>query len=281
MLPGAASDSLGDTIVLGLALRKLMGLWTKDGFFNGYLDTVEVNLLTQCETYPNQDMDEQYEIKIDTPDSPGVGTILAKSIWGILRGLESFSQLLVPSGSAYNVNSTQIMDFPRFSFRGLLLDTSRHYLSVNKILETLDLMAMNKFNVFHWHIVDDPSFPYVSEVFPKLSGIGAFSPHHVYTPQNISDILEFARLRGIRILPEFDSPGHTKSWGPAQPGLLTPCYNGTKQPLLQSTGILPFLKHTFNNLTIQSTNASPPFSKHSTRHPSIPGALPTFIAFIA
>lgn len=203
-------------------------VWRKEDTFNGYLDTVSINLMVPCEKYPHEAMDEQYEIKIDSPDQPGQGIILAQSIWGILRGLESFSQLLVPDGSAYQVKSTQIRDFPRFSYRGFMLDTSRHYLPMRRILEHLDLMAMNKFNVFHWHLVDDQSFPYESTVFPNLSKEGAYSPIHLYTETNISYVVEYARLRGIRVLPEFDTPGHTMSWGPGQPGLLTPCYDGGK-----------------------------------------------------
>ena len=62
-----------------------------------------------------------------------------------------------------------VMDFPRFPYRGLMLDTSRHFLPVDIILETLDLMEMNKYNVLHWHMTDDPSFPYQSLVYPNLS----------------------------------------------------------------------------------------------------------------
>ncbi|KAK8374708.1 hypothetical protein O3P69_016133, partial [Scylla paramamosain] len=197
--------------------------WKKDGNFKGYLDNLKVTLLTKCETHPHQDMDEQYEIKINTPDAPGEASLIAQSVWGIVRGLESFSQLLVPNSAVYNVNSTQIRDFPRFSYRGLMIDTSRHFLPISKIEDTLDLMAMNKFNVLHWHIVDDPSFPYISSVYPELSKQGAYSPGHVYRASDISNVIEYGKMRGIRVLPEFDTPGHTQSWG-SQPGLLTPCY---------------------------------------------------------
>ncbi|XP_050711017.1 beta-hexosaminidase subunit alpha-like [Eriocheir sinensis] len=228
--------------------------WTKDGNFSAYLDVLNVNLLAACEEQPYQGMDEQYEIKIDSPDAPGEGSLIAMSVWGILRGLETFSQLLVPNSGAYNVKSTQIRDFPRFSFRGLMLDTSRHYLPLTKIQQTLDLMAMNKFNVFHWHIVDDPSFPYVSSAYPNLSEQGAFSSSHIYTEGNISNIVQYGKMRGIRVLPEFDTPGHTQSWG-SQPGLLTTCYkdstpDGTFGPIDPSNNAnYDFLKNLFTEVT--------------------------------
>jgi len=122
------------------------------------------------------------------------------------------------------IRTAFIDDWPRFAHRGMLLDTSRHFLSTNVIKKNLDVMAHTKYNVFHWHIVDDQSFPYVSDVYPDLSGKGAFSPRHTYSKQDILDIVEYARLRGIRVMPEFDSPGHTQSWGRGQPDLMTRCY---------------------------------------------------------
>ncbi|KAF2354834.1 Glycoside hydrolase family 20 catalytic domain [Trinorchestia longiramus] len=176
---------------------------------------------------------ERLPAQIDSPDEPGVGSIISMSVWGVLRGLESLSQLLIPDEEGgFYVYSTQIMDFPRFAHRGFMIDTARHFLPLNKIKEMLDLMGMNKYNVLHWHIVDDQSFPYVSDVYPDLSAQGAWSSERVYTAADIADIITYATDRGIRVIPEFDTPGHTLSWGDGQPDLLTECYTEHLLPAL-------------------------------------------------
>ncbi|KAJ8002450.1 hypothetical protein DPEC_G00159050 [Dallia pectoralis] len=201
-----------------------------DDWFRFPLDQGKFTVLvdvrnSDCEGYPDADSLESYKLSVST----GQASLRATTVWGALRGLESFSQMVYQDDfGQYFVNKTEIDDFPRFKFRGLLLDTSRHYLPLPAILKTLDAMSYNKFNVFHWHIVDDPSFPYQSSTFPDLSSKGAFHPSsHVYTQTDVSWVISHARMRGIRVLPEFDSPGHTQSWGKGQSGLLTSCYKGS------------------------------------------------------
>ncbi|XP_048960049.1 beta-hexosaminidase subunit alpha isoform X2 [Canis lupus dingo] len=194
-----------------------------------------------CNQLPSLESLENYTLTINDDHC----FLLSETVWGALRGLETFSQLVwrSPEGM-FLINKTEIEDFPRFSHRGLLLDTSRHYLPLTTIMDTLDAMAYNKFNVFHWHLVDDSSFPYDSYTFPELTRKGSYNPAtHIYTAQDVKMVIEYARLRGIRVLAEFDTPGHTLSWGPGVPGLLTPCYSGSHpsgtfgpvNPILNST----------------------------------------------
>ena len=187
------------------------------------IKTLTVKLASECEQYPHQDMDETYTLNV-THTEP---YLFSDSIWGIMRGLETFSQLVYEtSASGVLINNTIVVDYPRFAFRGVMIDTARHFLPLGVIYDHLDAMSYNKFNVLHWHIVDDESFPFVSNVFPQLSIQGSYNPQtHVYTQEDIKSVIEYARLRGIRVIPEFDSPGHTRAWGKGQPNLLTPCYS--------------------------------------------------------
>jgi hexosaminidase len=151
-------------------------------------------------------------------------TLTAPTVYGALRGLETFSQLIMTNGTAYHINQTTIDDTPRFGWRGLLIDTSRHYLPVNTIMETISAMAYNKMNVLHWHIVDGQSFPYQSSVYPLLSEYGSYRPDLIYSVADIKKIISFANDNGVRILPEFDMPAHATSWGFAYEYMIINCF---------------------------------------------------------
>ena len=88
-----------------------------------------------------------------------------------------------------------------------MLDSARHFISKAKILQLLEGMAYNKLNVFHWHISDDSAFPYNSTTFPELSQKGAYRSELTYSSADVVEIVQFAKVRGIRVVPEFDSPG--------------------------------------------------------------------------
>ncbi|KAL6740103.1 hypothetical protein Aduo_013490 [Ancylostoma duodenale] len=186
---------------------------------------ITVKVASDCPTrVPQHGESEEYKLVV-TQDG---ATISAETVWGAVRGMESVSQLIFydREKARYNIRTVEIHDFPRFPVRGLMVDSSRHFLSTKIIKRQLDIMAMNKMNVLHWHLVDSESFPFVSTKFPHLSKVGAYSPKHLYSPSDVQEIIDFARIRGIRVIPEFDVPGHTGSWR-GQPGLLTECYDKT------------------------------------------------------
>jgi len=218
--------------------------------FSGNLGELNVVLRSPCEVKPYLGMDESYSLAINN----GSSVLESKSVWGILRGLESFSQLLTwaGDGSGLRINHTTVLDEPRFSWRGLLIDTSRHYINPMTLFQIIEGMSYNKLNVFHWHIVDDQSFPYESATFPELSAKGAYHPKLIYHQNDIAKIIEFARLRGIRVVAEFDTPGHTRSWGVAHPELLTTCegslegYLGPMDPT--NDGVYEFLDKLFREI---------------------------------
>lgn len=97
-----------------------------------------------------------------------------------------------------------------------MLDTSRNYFSVETIKRTIVGMSHAKMNRFHWHITDSQSFPYMSKAYPQLAKYGAYSSKEIYTGDDIKEIAEFARVRGIQIVPEIDTPAHSGNgwnWG--------------------------------------------------------------------
>uniref|UniRef100_A0A0M3IDG3 Beta-hexosaminidase n=1 Tax=Ascaris lumbricoides TaxID=6252 RepID=A0A0M3IDG3_ASCLU len=193
---------------------------------------------------PQLGMDESYKLNVTSSDA----ILKAVEVWGALRGLESFSHMVYYNASlGHMIRSAIIKDFPRFPHRGVLLDTSRHFLSTNVLKANIELMAQNKFNVFHWHIVDNEAFPYNSEALPSLSK-GSYTPRHMYSLQEIKDIIAYARLRGVRVIVEFDTPGHMKSWGKGMPILLARCFDESGNETFDRSLIDPTIEDTWDVL---------------------------------
>jgi hexosaminidase len=163
--------------------------------------------------YPTVNQDESYRMDVSAEGA----TIKAPTVTGALRGMETFAQSIDRSADGFEAHAVHIEDRPSFQWRGLMLDVSRHWMPLPVILRNLDAMAAVKLNVFHWHLSDDQGFRVESRRFPKLHGLG--SDGHFYTQDEVHRVVEYARDRGIRVIPEFDMPGHTTSWFVGYPEL--------------------------------------------------------------
>ncbi len=152
--------------------------------------------------------------------------ITADKPLGALRGIETFLQLVrqntnpgmgAPALAGFSVPAVSIQDEPRFPWRGLSLDVSRHFIPVEDVKRTIDGLSAVKMNVLHWHLSDDQGFRIQSKRYPRLQEYG--SDGQFYTQAEVRDVIAYARDRGVRIVPEFDIPGHATSWLPGYPKL--------------------------------------------------------------
>jgi hexosaminidase len=159
------------------------------------------------------DEDESYTLEITTSRA----TLTAPNALGALHGLQTFLQLIEPTPAGFAVPAIAIQDQPRFAWRGLLIDVSRHFIPIEILKRNLDGMIAVKMNVLHWHLSDDEGFRVESKRFPKLHESG--SEGQYYTRTEIRDFVAYARDRGIRVVPEFDMPGHSRSWMAGYPEL--------------------------------------------------------------
>jgi len=170
----------------------------------------------------NFGVDESYSVSIDGTDC----TITAETVWGALHGMETVSQLVETDETGHCgkkvSSSVRINDYPRYPHRGILLDTSRHFVPVRDIKTTIDALAMNKMNVLHWHLVDAQSFPYDAPSAPEAVK-GAYAPNLVYPHETVQEIVEYATSKGVRVSFELDVPGHAASWGKGYPNIVADC----------------------------------------------------------
>ncbi len=166
--------------------------------------TVRVQAASKAVQALNED--ESYRLTVGSAGAE----LTAPNPLGAMHGLETFYQLIANGDDGWAVPGVAIDDHPRFAWRGLHIDVSRHFMPLDVIRRNLDGMAAVKLNVFHWHLSDDQGFRMESKLYPKLQGMG--SDGLFYTQDEVRGIVEYARDRGIRVVPEFDIPGHATSW---------------------------------------------------------------------
>ncbi|KAG5950991.1 woronin body major protein [Claviceps sorghi] len=154
-------------------------------------------------------VDESYTLSI-TPSSPTV-QVTAKTVWGALHAFTTFQQLVIFEGNGLIVEQpVAIKDHPKYSYRGVMVDTARNFISVGKIKEQIDGLALSKMNILHWHITDTQSWPMKLQSYPEVVK-DAYSPRETYSEYDVQDIISYARARGVRVIPEIDMPGHSAS----------------------------------------------------------------------
>lgn len=193
---------------------------------------------------------EGYVLKV----TPSGILLQANTKAGIIYGIQTLLQTLpaIRTNALLQVPCMEITDYPRFAWRGMHLDVCRHFFGPEFVKEYIDLMATYKFNVFHWHLVDDQGWRIEIKKYPKLTEIGAWRVDHTdkvwgdrpqakpgepatyggyYTQEQIKDIVAYAAARNITIVPEIEMPGHVASAIASYPYL-----SCTQQPQLPLTG---------------------------------------------
>ncbi len=222
-------------------MRRLEGR-TVMSFPRGISKTTNAKFIIEAKrtspVIPKLGEDESYRLEINSDQIK----LTANTTFGAMRGLETFLQLLEGDAKGFYFPAVLITDEPRFPWRGLMIDVARHYQPMHVLKRNIDGMAAVKLNVLHWHLTEDQGFRVESKKFPKLHGLG--SDGLFYTQEEIKEIIRYAADRGIRVMPEFDMPGHATAWlvghpelasqpGPYEierkPGIFDPTLNPIKE----------------------------------------------------
>jgi hexosaminidase len=210
-----------DTILVKAANRMYQMLSRKTGQFfqQEYItgadrsDTVALQITVKKSIVPTIGIDESYTISVTEKQI----VLNAATTAGALHGLQTLLQLAVKNGDSFNFPLLTINDVPRFPWRGLMIDVSRHFIPLDVLKRNIEAMEAVKMNVLHFHLTDDQGFRIESKVFPDLHRKGSHGEY--YTQAQIQELVSFAQERGIEIVPEFDMPGHSKSWFAGYPQL--------------------------------------------------------------
>jgi hexosaminidase len=180
-------------------------------------DTSKATLVitTDHDSKPVQELGEDEAYTLDVTSTGA--KLHAVNTLGTLRGLQTFLQLVSITANGFAAPAISIQDQPRFQWRGLMIDVARHFIPLDVVERNLDGMEAVKMNVFHWHLSDNEGFRVESRKFPKLQELG--SDGQYYSQEEIRDLIAYARDRGIRVVPEFDMPGHSTAWFVGYPEL--------------------------------------------------------------
>ncbi len=213
-LQGAHSDRLQQAVMRAMKrLEDRTGMPLARQAVLGASAGIVVNVAADGPSVQGVDEDESYTLAV-TPQ--GV-SITAATTTGALHGLETMLQLVQVRDAAYVLPSVKVQDSPRFPWRGLMIDCGRHFEPMDVLKRNLDAMAAVKLNVFHWHLTEDQGFRIESKLYPKLTEFG--SDGLFYTQDDARELVRYARDRGIRVVPEFEMPGHSAAWLVAYPEL--------------------------------------------------------------
>ena len=162
-----------------------------------------------------QKLGEDESYVLDVTDAGA--KLSAPNALGVIHGLQTLLQLVAPGPQGFAAPAVRIEDAPRFPWRGLLIDACRHWMPLEVVKRTLDGMEAVKMNVLHFHLSEDQAFRIESKKFPKLHELGSNGQY--FTQEEINEVIAYARDRGIRVMPEFDMPGHSQSWFVGYPEL--------------------------------------------------------------
>ncbi|KAL0570964.1 Glucosamine-6-phosphate isomerase (Glucosamine-6-phosphate deaminase) (GNPDA) (GlcN6P deaminase) [Marasmius crinis-equi] len=197
--------------------------------------------------------DEGYSLIV--PANGSDASLVANSSLGLFRGLATFGQLWYDlDGTTYTPMAPVdiLNDSPAYPYRGLMLDTSRHFFPVSDIKRVLDAMSWVKMSTFHWHVTDSQSWPLGITEFPELAQKGAYSTREIFSPDDVQDVVTYAAQRGIDVLLEIDNPGHgTASIGNSHPEHVA-CFEGTGDTVTEPpAGQLRLVSEATLNFTLE------------------------------
>ncbi|KOS22987.1 Beta-hexosaminidase [Escovopsis weberi] len=194
-----------------------------DSLFGSLLTTLNVNV-KDWNADLQHGVDESYTLTIASGSS--AIQVTAETVWGALHALTTLQQIVISDGrGGLQVEQpVTIKDQPNYPYRGVMVDTGRNFISLGKIREQIDGLALSKMNILHWHITDAQSWPIQLTSYPQFTK-DAYSERETYSPSDVAGLVAYARERGVRLIPEIDMPGHSASgWKQVDENIVT-CQN--------------------------------------------------------